>query len=107
MVFIETSIFTRQIQNLISDESYLKMQEFLVRLPTAGDLIRGSNGCRKLRWKGPGRGKRGGIRVIYYWIVSNDQMMMLTAYSKSTTKDLTPAQTKVLGQLVDHGLRKE
>ena len=48
MVFIETSVFTRQIEKLISDESYLEMQQFLSSLPTAGDLIRGSNGCRKL-----------------------------------------------------------
>ena len=80
MVFIETSVFTRQLEKLISDESYLEMQQFLSRLPTAGDLIRGSNGCRKLRWNIPGRGKRGGIRVIYYWVMTNDQILMLIAF---------------------------
>jgi len=65
MVFIESTVFTRQIKQLISDEIYLEMQKFLAKLPTAGDLIRGSNGCRKLRWKVTGRGKRGGVRVIY------------------------------------------
>jgi mRNA-degrading endonuclease RelE of RelBE toxin-antitoxin system len=100
MVFIETSVFTRQINNLISDEYYLEMQKFLVKLPTAGDLIRGSRGCRKLRWKASGRGKRGGIRLIYYWVTTDDQILMLAAYAKSMTDDLTTAQIKTLGQLV-------
>ena len=103
MVFIETTIFTRQIKNLIPDDSYLEMQHFLARQPTASDLIHGSNGCRKLRWSTLGRGKRGGIRLIYYWISDDDQILMLTAYSKAMTKDLTKAQLKTLGQLVaDH-----
>ena len=106
MVFIETSVFTRQIKNLIPDRSYLEMQQFLARLPTAGDLIRGSNGCRKLRWKVSGRGKRGGIRLIYYWIKSDDQLLMLTAYSKTTTENLTAVQIKILGQLVADELKE-
>jgi mRNA-degrading endonuclease RelE of RelBE toxin-antitoxin system len=105
MVFIETSVFTRQIKNLISDEYYLEMQKFLARLPTAGDLIRGSNGCRKLRWKAPARGKRGGIRVIYYWVATDDQILMLTAYAKTKTDDLTTAQIRTLGQLVADELK--
>ena len=105
MVFIETSVFTRQLEKLISDESYLEMQQFLSRLPTAGDLIRGSNGCRKLRWNIPGRGKRGGIRVIYYWVMTNDQILMLIAFSKSTTANLNPMQIRKLGQLVANELK--
>ena len=100
MVFIETSVFTRQIESLIPDECYLEIQRFLARLPTAGDLIRGSHGCRKLRWKVPGRGKRGGIRLIYYWVTSNNQILMLSAYSKATTDDLTNSQIKKLGQVI-------
>lgn len=106
MVFIETSVFTRQIRNLISDESYLEMQQFLARRPTTGDLIRGSNGCRKLRWRVTGRGKRGGIRLIYYWIKNDDLIFMLTAYSKTTTEDLTAVQIRMLGQLVADELKE-
>ena len=105
MVFIETSVFTRQIKSLIPDRSYLEMQQFLARLPTAGDLIRGSNGCRKLRWKARGQGKRGGIRLIYYWIRSDDLILMLSAYSKTTTENLTAVQIKILGQLVADELK--
>lgn len=100
MIFIETSVFTRRIRELISDESYQEMQEFLVRLPTAGDLIRGSNGCRKLRWKEKDGGKRGGIRVIYYWLTNDDRILMLLVYSKLATSDLSKAQIKKLGHLV-------
>ena len=76
MVFVETSVFTREIENLIPDESYRELQIFLARMPTAGNLIRGSNGCRKLRWKMPGAGNRGGVRVIYYWFANDDQILM-------------------------------
>ena len=105
MIFIETSVFTRQIKGLIRDDSYSGLQEFLARLPTAGDLIRGSNGCRKIRWKTPGRGKRGGIRVIYYWIKNSDQILMLLAYAKTTTGDLTSAQNRKLARLVTSQLK--
>jgi len=105
MVFIETSVFTCQINKLISDENYSEMQRFLARLPTAGDLIRGSNGCRKLRWKATGRGKRGGVRLIYYWVTTDDQILMLVAYSKTTTEDLTSTQIRTLGQLVANELK--
>jgi mRNA-degrading endonuclease RelE of RelBE toxin-antitoxin system len=105
VVFIETSVFTRQIKSLIPDEYYLEMQKFLARLPTAGDLIRGSHGCRKLRWKVPSRGKRGGIRVIYYWVAADDQILMLTSYAKTKTDDLTAAQIRTLGQLVADELK--
>lgn len=106
MVFIETPVFTRQIRNLIPDESYFELQQFLARRPTTGDLIRGSNGCRKLRWKVTGRGKRGGVRLIYYWIKNDDLILMLTAYSKTTTDDLTAEQTKILGHLVADELKE-
>ncbi len=105
MVFMETSVFTRQIGNLIPDDSYGELQIFLAGLPTAGNLIRGSHGCRKLRWQTPGAGKRGGIRVIYYWFPNDDQILMLLAYTKSSTGDLTKAQIKVLGQLVASELK--
>jgi mRNA-degrading endonuclease RelE of RelBE toxin-antitoxin system len=66
LTFIETKLFSRLLQNYLSDDEYAALQNFLVDNPEAGDLIRGSGGVRKLRWGLVGRGKRGGIRVIYY-----------------------------------------
>jgi len=105
MVFIETPTFTNQVVRLISDKCYLEMQKVLAQFPAAGDLIRGSNGCRKFRWRVQGQGKRSGIRIIYYWIVADDQILMLAAYAKTRTTDLTRTQIKALGRAVAHELR--
>ena len=70
------------------------------RIPTSGALIRGTGGLRKIRWQGSGRGKRGGVRVIYYWATNDDVILMLLMYPKSEKDDLTPEQRKVLAAIV-------
>ncbi len=65
MVIKETSVFTRQVSKLLDVESYRLLQLLIAADPEAGDLIRGTSGLRKIRWQGSGRGKRGGVRVIY------------------------------------------
>jgi len=85
----------------MQDDQYRELQERLIENPEIGDLIPGSGGLRKIRWKLSGRGKRGGVRVIYYWAVSADQVRMLYVYSKSDQKDLSKDQLKVLRQLVE------
>ncbi len=89
MLFIETPTFTRLIATLIDDEEYSKLQDDLVKRPDAGDLIKDGGGIRKLRWKRAGTGKSGGIRVIYYWITEDDQILMLVAYPKSVKDNLS------------------
>lgn len=101
MVIIETPIFTRRIQTAITDEEYRLLQARLVQKPDAGQIIPGSGGLRKLRWSGSGRGKRGGIRVIYYWFVSPEVILMLFAYPKNEQDDLTPDQLKQLKKVVE------
>jgi len=101
MIIIETPVFTRLITQLMHDDQYRELQERLIENPEIGDLIQGSGGLRKIRWKLAGRGKRGGVRVIYYWAVSAGQVRMLYVYSKSDQKDLTKDQLKVLRQLVE------
>ena len=101
MVIIETSVFTRQVQDLLTDEEYRLLQVMLVSRPDRGSIIRGTAGLRKLRWSLPGKGKRGGTRVIYYWAVSQDQILMLFIYPKHERGDLTPAQLKLLRQIVE------
>ncbi len=100
MVILETSVFTRQVREWLSDEEYLELQMLLVRRPTAGSVIRGSGGLRKIRWTLPGRGKRGGVRVVYYWAGSREQLLMLFIYRKSEREDLTTTQLKVLMKIV-------
>lgn len=101
MVIIETSVFTRLIRELIDDEQYRELQEALVRRPDAGDLIPGSGGLRKVRWKLDGKGKRGGVRIIYYWMTADDQLWMLYGYAKAGREDLTKAQLKTLREIVE------
>jgi len=80
----------------MDDEEYAEMQVFLSHRPDAGNVIRGSGGIRKLRWAGSGRGKRGGLRVIYYWWVARDRISLLLAYPKNEQDDLTAEQLKRL-----------
>lgn len=100
MVFYETDIFTARIVELISDESYLELQALLVADPEAGDLIPKTKGLRKIRWMGSGRGKRGGIRVIYY-LVCHEEIFMLYAYPKNRESDLSPRHLQLLRELVE------
>jgi len=101
--FIETPIFTKEIAKLLPDESYHELQIGLFLRPDAGDLIRGSGGLRKIRWELPGHGKRGGLRIIYYWDVP-DRIFMLLPYRKSRQEDLTPEQLRKLSALVKEWL---
>lgn len=100
MTFYETNIFTEQIVDLIDDDSYVKLQASLIVDPEAGDLIPRSKGLRKVRWRAPGRGKRGGIRVIYY-LVHREEIFMLYAYAKNDRADLTSDQIRRLRDLVE------
>lgn len=101
MVIVETSVFTRQIKDLMNDDDYRSLQESLVQRPDTGSIIQGSGGLRKVRWKLEGRGKSGGVRVIYYWVNADDQIYMLFAYPKNQQENLTPEQMKVLKQIVE------
>jgi hypothetical protein len=98
MIFIETSIFTKEIQKLMPDDNYRMLQTSLMLRPDAGRLIRGSGGLRKIRWNLPGTGKRGALRIIYYWDAP-DTIFMLFPYRKTEQEDLTPDQLKLLRKM--------
>lgn len=80
----------------MDDERYSALQMHVARHPDAGKLIRGTGGLRKIRWPGSGRGKRGGLRVIYYWWVGKDRISMLFVYPKTERDDLSADQIKQL-----------
>jgi mRNA-degrading endonuclease RelE of RelBE toxin-antitoxin system len=101
LTFSETTIFTRQITELLSDEELSALQWVLIANPDRGDLIRGSGGLRKIRCAGSGRGKRGGLRVIYYWHVPGSTILFLLAYPKNEQENLTPAQLKFLKSIIE------
>jgi hypothetical protein len=100
VIFVETPVFTRQIKELVDDEVYRSLQLRLVANPDEGDLIPRSGGLRKVRLELPGRGKRGGARVIYYWVTAKSQIYMLLAYAKNVQEDLTEEQLRILRALV-------
>ena len=98
MEFTETPVFTRLVNDLLSDDEYRELQEVLIYRPDIGHMIQGTGGLRKIRWsqKGQGRGKRGGVRVIYYWLMDDEQILMLYIYPKKQQDDLTPEEKKTL-----------
>ena len=100
MEIVETPIFTSQVEQLLSVEEYRGLQLALALRPQQGAAIRGGGGIRKLRWKQRGRGKRGGLRVIYYWVAAKQTIYMLCLYRKTRQSDLTKGQLRVLRQLV-------
>jgi hypothetical protein len=101
MIFVETSVFTRQIQELASDDEFAAFQIELANNPEAGDVIQGTGGLRKIRMAAKGRGKRGGARVIYYYFTSESEIALLLAYAKNEAEDLTAAQKKLLKQIIE------
>ena len=100
MRFVETSVFTKRVKELLPDEDYRTLQVALLLRPETGPLISGGGGLRKVRWAPKGVGKRGGVRVIYYWQPGEQVFYMLFVYSKTVQKDLTPDQLRVLARVV-------
>ena len=101
MVIVETPIFTKQLLSTLSDGEYRLFQKMLLERPDAGKVIPGSGGLRKLRWAAEGRGKRGGLRVIYYWFTAQGTILLLFIYPKNVQDNLTPDQLKQLKKVVE------
>ena len=100
MIVVETLVFTRLICQLLPDDEYRRLQLALVLRPEQGALVPGAQGLRKLRWGQPGGGKRGGLRVLYYWDRDDETVYLLFVYEKRKQADLTPDQAKALGRLI-------
>jgi len=101
LTFIETKLFTRLVEKYFTDDEYAELQNSIVANPEAGDLIRGSGGVRKLRWGLAGRGKRGGVRVIYYLRLEQGQVWMLTLYAKNEADSIPGVVLKKIKEELD------
>ena len=103
MEFIEAPAFTRHLASYLDDEQYRAFQNALAATPELGDVIPGTGGFRKLRWADVrrGKGRRGGLRVIYYWFDGRNQIWLMTIYGKDEASDLTPEQRKVLKAAIE------
>lgn len=88
MEFIEASAFTKYVYEYLSDDEYSGLQSFLLEFPEAGRVVPGSGGIRKIRWAMSGKGKSGGVRVIYYFKRQDDEIWLLTIYSKNEVENI-------------------
>lgn len=102
LVFLETPIFSRLLPDYLDDESYRRLQEGLLTNPEVGDVIPGTGGFRKLRWEDRrrGKGKLGGLRVIYYYLTLDRQLWFFTIYDKDETADLSEEERRHLKQAI-------
>jgi hypothetical protein len=96
MIFIEDEGFQRRCQGLLDDEQLYELMDWLTERPDTGKVIPGSGGLRKLRWSAKGHGKRGGARVIYFWWIADDKILLLDIYAKGKQEDLSAGEIEKL-----------
>ncbi len=101
--FVETRLFTRRVGDYLTDDDYAALQSELISNPTAGPVIRGTGGVRKLRWAAAGRGKRGGYRVIYFVRRPDAQIWMLTIYPKNVADAIPMDVLRQIRKEIDDG----
>ena len=106
LVFFETPLFSRLLSEYLDDQEYRALQLALLENPEMGDLMSGTGGFRKVRWQDPrrGKGKRGGLRVIYYHLSTDHQIWFFTLYDKNEAVDLTSDEKKLLKQAIKNEL---
>ncbi|PYU22779.1 MAG: toxin [Acidobacteria bacterium] len=107
MEFLEAPAFTRYASSYLTDDEYRELQNRMAAAPLLGDLIPGTGGFRKLRWTDPrrGKGRRGGLRVIYYYFPGEQQIWLMMLYDKDEASDLTPKEKQRLKSAIETELR--
>ncbi len=107
MEFIEAPAFTRYVSDYLAEDEYWELQNQLAANPQLGDLMPGTGGFRKIRWIDPrrGKGRRGGLRIIYYYFLADQQIWLMTLYDKDEASDLTPKEKKGLKSALEAELQ--
>lgn len=103
MEFIEATAFTKHVYDYLSEDEYSGLQSFLFQHPEAGKVVPHSGGVRKIRWAMTGKGKSGGVRVIYYLKRQDDEIWLLTIYSKSKTEDIPAHILREIAKEIKNG----
>jgi len=103
LTFIELTPFAGVRDKYLTDEEFASFQFYLAEHPDAGDVIPHSGGCRKLRWAIEGRGKRGGVRVIYFLRLKSGQIVLMTMYAKNVQKNIDPKVLRRLKEVFEIG----
>jgi hypothetical protein len=101
--FIESAVFQHLCALYLDDDEYAELQQFMMERPEAGQVVPGSGGVRKLRWRRKGMGKRGGLRVIYYVRYQPNEFWMLTLYAKAKQDNVPAHVLKQLKEVFEHG----
>jgi hypothetical protein len=107
MEFLEAPAFTRYVSGYLTDDEYRELQNRLAAAPEHGAVIPGTGGFRKFRWADPrrGKGRRGGLRVLYYYFPGERQIWLITLYDKDEASDLTPKERQALKSAIEIELR--
>lgn len=101
MIFVESKPFTRRRPDYLTEEELREFQNYLLETPDAGDVVKNTGGIRKVRWKIKGGGKRGGLRILYYWHVPDSHIYLLFLYLKNECEDLTKDEYTLLKKVVE------
>src|SRR5882724_11557098 len=107
MEFIEAPAFTRYLPDYLGDEDYRKLQVTVAANPDLGDLMPGTGGFRKIRWADirRGKGRRGGLRIIYYYFKTDQQIWFMTLYDKNEATDMSATEKKALKSVLETELK--
>jgi len=103
VTFIELPPFAAVRDKYLSEDDFAALQLFLIERPDAGSVIPRSGGCRKLRWAAEGRGKRGGVRVIYFLRLTPEQIVLVTMYAKNVQENIDPRLLRRLKEMFENG----